>query len=207
MAMTFAERMALRKKEAEAGKVTTALTDQKAEVVEKVEVKETPKSSPFLDRLKKAAPLLDTPAELDKKLEEPAENKPTNKMESYTLTKIITLNNVAGQTAPTEGELLLAGDMPEDAIRIKQRISLLGQCEGHTLKSEMDELKKLIKAAPEACQFLLPEELGQMVRALRNMTDNKLAIDMGRAKPRASKKKAETPTLSAADLASALDDL
>jgi len=97
--------------------------------------------------------------------------------------------------------------MPEDAIRIKQRIALLSTCDEHSLKSEMDELKKLIKAAPEACQFLLPEELGQCVRALRSMTDNKLAVDMGRAKPRASKKKETTPQLTAADLSAALDDL
>lgn len=220
MAMTFAERMALRKKEQAEGKVSTPLTEQPAEPTKKVFGKPAPKPAetfveekPAVVEEKKPNPFL---AKLSQKLveveptkaEQVEEEKNSNKMESYTLSNIITLNNIAGQAAPTEGELLMAGDMPEDAIRIKQRIALLSQCDGQSLKSEMDELKKLIKAAPEACQFLLPAELGQMVRALRSMTDNKLAIDMGRAKPRASKKAAATtPQLSAADLASALDDL
>lgn len=237
MAMTFAERMALRKKEAEAGKVSTPLTEVKEEVVEKPkqEIPErfaeqfrkptgpirqaidldtssaaNPKPSPFLDRLKNSPAIkaAHQVAELEKKLEEVEEEKPSNKIETFTLSKVITMSNVAGQAAPTEGELLLAGDMPEDAIRIKQRIALLSTCDEHSLKSEMDELKKLIKAAPEACQFLLPEELGQCVRALRSMTDNKLAVDMGRAKPRKSAaSKNTTPQLTAADLSAALDDL
>lgn len=126
---------------------------------------------------------------------------------SYTLSSVITMANAAkGITTDqqiSEGELLISGDVPEDAIRIKQRIAMLADIDTGTLKSEMDQLKALIKAAPQACQYILPEELGECVRALRRMTDNKVAIDLGRAKPRGTSKasqKAAVPVLSAAEL-------
>jgi len=106
----------------------------------------------------------------------------------------------------TEGEHLVEGDMPVDAIRIKQKIAEMETFDGISLRHEMDQLKKLIKASPDACMFLLPEELGLCVRALRRMTDNKVAMDMGSTKARASKKQVEIK-LTAEDIAAALDDL
>lgn len=220
MTMTFAERMALRKKEAAQGTPNTPLTttveasplnltsdlteghptNPTKEPVKKWGTKKfgAPKEPVDLDNSSASNPKPTLSDALSARMNSVAEPAPANKMNTFPLTKIITMNNIAGQAAPTEGELLIAGEMPEDAIRIKQRISMLSSIEEGTLKSEMDELKKLIKAAPEACQYLLPEELGQVVRALRSMTDNKLAIDLGRAKPR--KTKDTIPKLTAADL-------
>ena len=92
-----------------------------------------------------------------------------------------------------------------DAINIKQKIANLQDFDGISLRYEMDELKKLIKASPDACMFLLPEELGLCVRALRKMTDNKVAVDMGATKAKATK--AKPVQLSADELKAALDDL
>ena len=72
----------------------------------------------------------------------------------------------------------------------------------------MEKLSELLLANPQACLYLLDEDLGLAVRALRKMTDNKVAIDMGKAKPR--KSSADTGgsrKLSAAEMAAALDDL
>ena len=123
---------------------------------------------------------------------------------------IILLSNEANKILPadkTEGEFLISGDMPEDAILVKQKIAELSDFAGISLKNEMTELKKLIKASPDACMFLLPEELGAMVRALRSMTDNKVAMDMGASEKSTRVKKQKEIPLTAAEMAAALDDL
>ena len=130
-------------------------------------------------------------------------------VQEYTVGNIIDLANEANKIAikdKTEGEALVEGaELPYDAIRIKQRIQEIQLFEGVSLRNEMVELKKLIKASPDACLYLMPEELGLMVRALRKMTDNKVAMDMGATKARASTKK--DTKMSAEELAAALDDL
>lgn len=134
---------------------------------------------------------------------------PAPALPEYTVGNIIDLANEANKIAikdKTEGEALVEGaELPYDAIRIKQRIQEIQLFEGVSLRNEMAELKKLIKASPDACLYLMPEELGLMVRALRKMTDNKVAMDMGATKARASTKK--DTKMSAEELAAALDDL
>lgn len=135
--------------------------------------------------------------------------EPVKVVDEYEVGNIILLANEANKIIPkdkTEGEALVEGDMPIDAIKIKQKIAEMETFDGISLRHEMDQLKKLIKASPDACMFLLPEELGLCVRALRRMTDNKVAMDMGSTKARASKKQVEIK-LTAEDIAAALDDL
>ena len=137
----------------------------------------------------------------------PAVVEPPKK--EYEVGNIILLANEANKIVPkekTEGEQLIETDMPAEAIRIKQRIAEMENFDGISLRTEMDELKKLIKASPEACLFLLPEELGLMVRALRKQTDNRVAVDMGAARKPSSKKQVEIK-LTADELSAALDDL
>ena len=126
----------------------------------------------------------------------------------YEVGNIILLANEANKIVPkdkTEGEQLVEGELPLNTVRIKQKIAEMETFDGISLRNEMDQLKKLIKASPDACMFLLPEELGLCVRALRRMTDNKVAMDMGATK---AKIKKDAPVkLSAAELAAALDDL
>lgn len=92
---------------------------------------------------------------------------------------------------------------------LQQRIAGLSSLEdGTELRGEVGLLKTMITSNGDACRYLLDEDLGLFVRALRRMTDNKVAQDMGRAKPSA-KAKAKEPTLSMQDVAALMssDDL
>lgn len=199
MALSFAERMAAMKQ------------NQKQAVV-------VPTNSPLPD-ISTAVPVVAPARKVFGKPSTPAIEKsvvlpevveePVKVVDDYEVGNIILLANEANKIIPkdkTEGEALVEGDMPIDAIKIKQKIAEMETFDGISLRHEMDQLKKLIKASPDACMFLLPEELGLCVRALRRMTDNKVAMDMGSTKARASKKQVEIK-LTAEDIAAALDDL
>lgn len=182
MAMTFAERMALRKAGLSEAPPLLAPPTEPSKIEEEPKVEEKPTRK------------------WGKPPEEPKEEEEKEKEEKdlYPLSRVITMANAA--TGPTDGELLIDGDIPEEAIRIKQRIAMLGSIEEGALKSEMDELKRILKATPQACQYLLPEELGECVRALRRMTDNRVAQDLGRARPKKAAKEPVVPKLTAEDL-------
>lgn len=200
MALTFAERMAAMK--ASAGAASLAPSVSPLQLAEEPESESAGAAQPT----KKVFGKSSTPAISPIAVEEPEpveEKKP-----EYAVGNIILLANEANKIVPkdkTEGEQLVEGDLPMDAINIKQKIANLQDFDGISLRYEMDELKKLLKASPDACMFLLPEELGLCVRALRKMTDNKVAVDMGATKAKATK--AKPVQLSAAEIAAALDDL
>lgn len=213
MALTFAERMAALKKplptptveiakDAPATQANTAITPP-ISVHASNPTTDTPIAAPAVKRFGVKAPIVETPTVVEKAPE------PKQEIE---IGNIILLANEAHSIIPnsdkdkTEGEFLVEGELPIDAIRIKQKIAEMETFDGISLRHEMDQLKKLIKASPDACMFLLPEELGLCVRALRRMTDNKVAMDMGSTKARATKKQPELK-LSAEDIAAALDDL
>ena len=197
MALSFAERMAAMKQnqnQAVVATVNSPLPDISAEVP-KVEA---PTRKVF-----------GKPISVHATIPEPEPEPVVEKPVEIEVGNIILLANEANKIIPkdkTEGEALVEGDMPIDAIKIKQKIAEMETFDGISLRHEMDQLKKLIKASPDACMFLLPEELGLCVRALRRMTDNKVAMDMGSTKARASKKQVEIK-LTAEDIAAALDDL
>lgn len=75
--------------------------------------------------------------------------------------------------------------------------------DGTELKFEMAELSKMITANGDACRYLLDEDLGLVVRALRRMTDNKVARDMATTKKVGAG--SSTPKLSQAEINAALD--
>lgn len=210
--MTFAERMAALKK-------TPALPVETTEVAQTKKVFGQPKPAPAEQPNRWATQRGETPPAIDLIQQgypdKTARNTPLepSKVLAESLPEIgniILLSNEANKILPadkTEGEFLISGDMPEDAILVKQKIAELSDFAGISLKNEMTELKKLIKASPDACMFLLPEELGAMVRALRSMTDNRVAMDMGASeKSNRTKKQKEIP-LTAAEMAAALDEL
>lgn len=104
-------------------------------------------------------------------------------------------------TAPAESVTIISIE------EIRNMIAQLGQTEdGEPLKNAMSRLKKGIKDNPEACALLLPEDIGDMVKALYRMTDRDLEI----ATDKANKRK---PAKSKIDLSDAkiqqeiLDDL
>lgn len=204
MAISFAERMAaLNKAKTPAVDPSTSVSQAVDEPIPSTQA--TP-SVPAPKRVFGANLGSPIPTPTAPTVEEKKE-EPKAVVEDYQVGNIILLANEANKILPkekTEGEALVEGELPEDAIIIKQKIANLADFDGISLRYEMDELKKLIKASPDACMFLLPEELGLTVRALRKMTGNKVAQDMGSTK---STKKAATVQLTAAEIAAAMDDL
>ena len=115
---------------------------------------------------------------------------------------VIKLSNqvaLAGKASETIEE----GSSTEE---IKSRIDRLASLSGLDLKLAMDGLKALILANPSACTQLLPEDVGDMVSALRKMTSNEKAAVMAAPK-RASSKKEAPSILAPDDLDALLGDL
>lgn len=89
---------------------------------------------------------------------------------------------------------------------IRARIEGLSVLDGFDLKTAMDGLRGLILANPSACALLLPEEVGDMVGALRKMTNNsKAAILATPTRKSAAKKKPEDDIPTGAELEALLD--
>ena len=125
------------------------------------------------------------------------------------LPKVIQAFNAVGTKPVTLGEAISGLPPKEAVVQIQQKIADISLLEdGTDIRYEMEKLSELLLANPQATLYLLDEDLGLAVRALRKMTDNKVAVDMGKAKPR--KSSADTGgsrKLSAAEMAAALDDL
>ena len=185
---TFAELLAA-KKASLAATLPTAptLPTVNESTLDEPKPESKPDSKPvsFLDKLKqaKAAPAVEPELAVIPKVTISAD--------------VIRLSNAtiqAGQAAPNaEAEASL--DL------IKARITELQNMNGLDLSLAMDGLKTLILANPSACSQLLPEDVGDMVSALRRMTGNSKAA--AQAAPTKGRK-ANAPAMLDADDLSAL---
>ena len=92
----------------------------------------------------------------------------------------------------------------EKASEIQTRISMLSDMSEADLKTEMQSLKAAILANPAACALLLPQDIGQMVAALRRITG--FAIQQATTKPKKEKATKAKTQLTAEQLAAALED-
>lgn len=135
---------------------------------------------------------------------------PTSKPLSEDVGKVILLANEATKAEAekvTEGELL-SSDVPDSVHIIRRKIQDIQNLDGVALRSEMDELRKLLQVNPQACMYMLPEDLGLMVRQLRKITDNKVAQVLSTTKTSAKRAAKEAPAkLSAEEMQAAFDDL
>lgn len=133
-------------------------------------------------------------------------------LEVKPLPKVIqTFNSVPQEASATvtEGELLSGKEAPQALDNIREKIMELEDLPDTDLKYEMERLSKMLVENPEACLYLLDEDLGRAVNALRRMTNNKVAVDLGKAKPTAATK-TSGKAMTAAEMQSALsllDDL
>jgi hypothetical protein len=129
--------------------------------------------------------------------------------EGLSVGKVILLANEANkaaESAVTEGELL-TNTVPDSVHIIRRKIEDIQSLDGVSLRTEMDDLQKLLKSNPQACMYLLPEDLGLMVRQLRKITDNKIAATLSTTKT-SKKAAAAAPTkLTAEEMQAAFDDL
>lgn len=223
MALTFAERMAARQKALETGTLDTAPalavptstdaaptspSNSGTAPSSRFGVKATQgsqASKPTGFGFRKTQQAEESKGQEETRVLDP---EPTKEVVSA-LPKVIQAFNVSGAAKPTMGEDL-SGLPPQEAVKkIQQQIADLSKLENEVdLKYEMAKLSEMLVANPSACLYLLDEDLGLAVRALRKMTDNRVAIDMGRAKPKTGAKALGTAkAMSAADIAAALDEL
>ena len=166
MSKSFAEILAARKAAMATGKVEEA-----APVAAPVEP-EKPTSS-FLSKLKQAAASVSVNPEATTTA---TAQEPTPEPEPEPLPVVITAANLV--TSPETQELLAASDEQATMLEIRQKIYMLETMEGFELKTAMDDLKGLIHANASAFQYMLPEDSGLMVRALRRMTNNAVAASL-----------------------------
>lgn len=191
---TFAELLAAKK-----ASLAKTINEPLPEIEETV----APASKPmtFAERMaaaKAAAPAPTTaPTTAPPVVEDPT---PTALPKVVISSDVIKLSNQVA-LASKASEVIEEGSSTEE---IKSRIDRLASLSGLDLKLAMDGLKSLILANPSACTQLLPEDVGDMVSALRKMTSNEKAAVMAAPK-RASK--AAPSILAPDDLDALLGDL
>lgn len=193
---TFAELLAAKKASLAAALPTLPTVDEST----------LPASAPasatsFLDKLKQAKAQPEAQPEVETKPEPEPEPELAVIPKVSISADVIRLSNAtiqAGQAAPNaEAEASL--DL------IKARITELQNMNGLDLSLAMDGLKTLILANPSACSQLLPEDVGDMVSALRRMTGNSKAA--AQAAPTKGRKAKATAMLDADDLSALIAGL
>jgi hypothetical protein len=85
------------------------------------------------------------------------------------------------------------------------RIQELKDLSGEPLEGAMKDLKGALLANPAAAAIMLPEDIGEMVAALRRMTGQTIA-EASKAKVTGERRKKQIP-LSAEAMQAALDEL
>lgn len=179
---------------------------QPAPLPETNQVADEPKT--FLEKLaatkaaKEAATLADEP----KPKPEPAVEADNPSIPRVELSAdVIKLANVSVSQTVQAVDEETASSITVETIRA--RIEGLSVLDGFDLKTAMDGLRGLILANPSACALLLPEEVGDMVGALRKMTNNSKAAILATPtrKSAAKKKKPEDDIPTGAELEALLD--
>lgn len=189
---TFQELLAAKK-----AQLAAASTPKEAPVEAPVE---EPKPLSFLERLKAPA-TAPAPAPAPA-VEEEAEAEPSRLPRVSISSEVIAASNAVAASTDALQEI----EETASTAEIKERIARLTTLEGFDLKQAMDGLRSLILANPSACSLLLPEDVGDMVTALRKMTGNTKAAMM--AAPKRGGRKAAAPAiLNPSDLDALLGDL
>lgn len=91
--------------------------------------------------------------------------------------------------------------LAQAASNIQQRIKELNDLAEEDLKDAMDDLKRALMDNPAACSLMLPEDVGQMVSALRRITGQALV-----SAPKTKAKKADKIKTLTAEQIAELDD-
>jgi hypothetical protein len=73
--------------------------------------------------------------------------------------------------------------------QLKSMIAQLAMTQdGEPLKTAMTELKEALRANPDACALMLPEDIGQAVHYLRKMTGQLISAEANKEKSTKKKK-------------------
>ena len=200
---SFKDKLAAIKAAKEAGLPAPELTSAPAPVVAQPKTIEQAVANPFLAKLaaKQAAKPEVAPWEPEPEQSEPEPATPPPPV-VQALPTVIMAANLAPKITIEEGAV-----DKEGSELIQQRIYDLQKLDGTDLKVAMGKLRLMLLDNPSACQLLLPEDAGQMVAALRRMTDNKMAATLTAAKPtKASKEAKAKVALTPAEMKAALDE-
>lgn len=205
--LSFKDKMAAIKAAKEAGQPAPTLTTVAPPPVQPaLKTIEETVSNPFLAKLaakQASAPIVPVTAPWEA-TPETAENPSPSDLPPVVLPlpEVITAANLAPKLTIEEG-----AEDKDGAALIQQRIHDLQKLDGTDLKVAMSGLRNMLLDNPSACQLLLPEDAGQMVAALRRMTDNKVAATLTKAKPtKASKEAKQAVTLTPEQMAAALEE-
>lgn len=122
----------------------------------------------------------------------------------------VVIKIVAAVAEEDEHEEAIGNASPADAqayADIKAKLNLLSDMSDDSLKSAMTDLKKALLNNPQACYLMLPQDIGQMVVALRAMK-NEAVVEATKdpKEKKATKAKASKP-LTAEEIAAAFDEL
>lgn len=124
--------------------------------------------------------------------------------------KPIDLDTIVDLDAGTDAQLDKATKI-EKVLTVEEIKNMIAQLsvteEGESLRTAMDDLKKGIRDNPEACAVLLPEEIGDMVKALNKITGRDLEKAVEKAKSGKRTKKSSIDLSSKEVQQEILDDL
>lgn len=102
--------------------------------------------------------------------------------------------------------MLIPGSVEQQYADLQEKIKNLEAASGEELKNQMASLKGALRDNPEACKMMLPEEIGEMVRALYRITGTHAAMIAAKKAAGGRGKKKAAP-LTAEEMQAALDEL
>jgi len=121
----------------------------------------------------------------------------------------LSLGIVAAVAEEEDHEASIAEASPVDQqayYDIKAKINMLSDMSEANLPGAMKELKGALLKNPQACYLILPQDIGQMVIALRTMK-NEAVVEATTAKEKGPKKVKASKQLTAEEIAQAFDEL
>jgi len=148
----------------------------------------------------------ETPSPKDQK---PSEQSILTEKAKEEVPAAIVVGIVAAVAEEEDHEASIAEASPADQqayYDIKAKINMLADMSEANLPGAMKELKGALLKNPQACYLILPQDIGQMVIALRTMK-NEAVVEASTAKEKGPKKAKASKQLTAEEIAQAFDEL
>lgn len=79
-------------------------------------------------------------------------------------------------------------EIQQRTVELQTRIKMLSEFDGEALSSAMSDLKRAIMENPDASLLLLPEDIGEIVSKLRQITGKALQTAAAKKEKTAAKK-------------------
>lgn len=82
----------------------------------------------------------------------------------------------------------ISTEIQQRTVELQARIKMLSEFEGESLQNAMSDLKRAIMENPDASLLLLPEDIGEIVSKLRQITGKALQSAAAKKEKAATKK-------------------